>query len=69
MIPEGDFDVVRALLLWDYTDEMELEEDEHGKGFIKGSIIYVEIHKFVTLALKQKKKKRVRVLFFILFTK
>jgi len=29
LIPEDDFDVVRALLLWDYTDEMELEEDEH----------------------------------------
>ena len=52
LIPEDDFDVVRALLLWDYTDEMELEEDEHGKG----SILYVEIHKFVTLVLKKTKK-------------
>ena len=31
IIPEDDFDVIRALLSWDFTDEMELEEDDLGK--------------------------------------
>ena len=30
LIPEGDYDVIRALLSWDFTDEMELENDEFG---------------------------------------
>ena len=40
IIPEDDFDVIRALLSWDFTDEMELEEDDLGEILITSNVIF-----------------------------
>ena len=40
IIPQNDFDVIRALLSWDFTDEMELEEDDLGEILITSNVIF-----------------------------
>ena len=48
IIPEDDFDVIRALLSWDFTDEMELEEDDLGKSII--FTYFRDVRSFLTLS-------------------